>query len=93
VNGFSGNEGSDGEIGGDDSFPVHNPLDSVGKLVRRGVLERKTLIASTSSDTIEGVARKLHLSEETLRHYLSSAIKKFGVKNRVEAAKTAEREG
>lgn len=55
--------------------------------------ERETLTASADGDTIEGIARKLHLSEGTIRNYLSSAIKKLGVRNRVEAAKVAERRG
>lgn len=55
--------------------------------------ERETFTASTDGDTIEGIAQKLCLSEGTVRNYLSSAIKRLGVRNRVEAAKVAERKG
>jgi two-component system, NarL family, response regulator DesR len=55
--------------------------------------EREVLSASANGATIEDVARKLHLSEGTVRNYLSTAIKKLGVRNRVEAARLAERKG
>ena len=42
---------------------------------------------------MEDVARELYLSEGTVRNYLSTAIKKLGVRNRVEAARFAERKG
>jgi two-component system response regulator DesR len=55
--------------------------------------EREVLAASTSGATIEDLARKLYLSEGTVRNYLSTAIKKLGTRNRVEAAYLAERKG
>jgi two-component system response regulator DesR len=55
--------------------------------------EREVLSASANGATIEDVARKLYLSEGTVRNYLSTAIKKLGVRNRVEAARLAERKG
>jgi two-component system response regulator DesR len=55
--------------------------------------EREVLAASTSGATIEDLARKLYLSEGTVRNYLSTAIKKLGARNRVEAARLAERKG
>lgn len=55
--------------------------------------ERDVLAASANGATIEDVARKLYLSEGTVRNYLSSAIKKLGARNRVEAARIAERKG
>jgi two-component system, NarL family, response regulator DesR len=55
--------------------------------------ERDVLSASANGATIEDVARKLYLSEGTVRNYLSTAIKKLGVRNRVEAARLAERKG
>jgi two-component system, NarL family, response regulator DesR len=55
--------------------------------------ERDVLSASANGATIEDVARKLYLSEGTVRNYLSTAIKKLGAKNRVEAARLAERKG
>ena len=55
--------------------------------------EREVLTASANGATIEDVAAKLYLSEGTVRNYLSTAIKKLGARNRVEAARLAERRG
>jgi two-component system response regulator DesR len=55
--------------------------------------EREVLAASANGATIEDIAAKLYLSEGTVRNYLSTAIKKMGMRNRVEAARLAERKG
>ena len=55
--------------------------------------EREVLVASADGATIEDIAGKLYLSEGTVRNYLSTAIKKLGAKNRVEAAHLAEKKG
>ena len=55
--------------------------------------EREVLVASEGGATIEGIAARLFLSEGTVRNYLSAAIKKLGARNRVEAARLAERKG
>jgi two-component system response regulator DesR len=55
--------------------------------------ERDVLAASADGATIADVAAELHLSEGTVRNYLSTAIQKLGVRNRVEAARLAERKG
>ncbi|MBA2534854.1 MAG: response regulator transcription factor [Rubrobacter sp.] len=55
--------------------------------------EREVLAASEGGATIEDVAAILYLSEGTVRNYLSTAIKKLGTRNRVEAARLAERKG
>jgi two-component system response regulator DesR len=55
--------------------------------------EREMLSASANGATIEDIAAKLYLSEGTVRNYLSTAIKKLGARNRVEAARRAERKG
>jgi two-component system response regulator DesR len=55
--------------------------------------ERDVLLASADGATIREVAAKLYLSEGTVRNYLSSAIQKLGVRNRVEAVRIAERKG
>jgi two-component system, NarL family, response regulator DesR len=55
--------------------------------------EREVLLCSANGATIEEVARKLYLSEGTVRNYLSTAIKKLDARNRVEAARLAERKG
>ena len=55
--------------------------------------ERDVLGASADGATIGDIASDLYLSEGTVRNYLSTAIKKLGVRNRVEAARLAERKG
>ena len=55
--------------------------------------EREVLAASEGGATIEDVAARLYLSEGTVRNYLSTAIKKLGARNRVEAARLAEKRG
>jgi two-component system response regulator DesR len=55
--------------------------------------EREVLAASANGATIEDIAQKLYLSEGTVRNYLSTAIKKLGARNRVEAARLAEQKG
>ena len=55
--------------------------------------EREVLIASRTHDTIAQLARRLHLSEGTVRNHLSSVIQKLGARNRGEAAEIAERKG
>ena len=55
--------------------------------------ERDVLAASANGATIEDIAQKLYLSEGTVRNYLSTAIKKLGARNRVEAARLAEEKG
>ncbi len=51
------------------------------------------LSASANAATIEDVPVRLYLSEGTVCNYLSAAIKKLGMRNRVEAAHLAERKG
>jgi len=55
--------------------------------------EREVLAASEGGATIEDIATRLYLSEGTVRNYLSTAIKKLGGRNRVEAAHLAEKKG
>jgi two-component system response regulator DesR len=55
--------------------------------------EREVLAVSEDGATIEDVAARLYLSEGTVRNYLSSAIKKLGARNRVEAARLAQQRG
>jgi two-component system response regulator DesR len=55
--------------------------------------EREVLSASEGGATIEDIAARLYLSEGTVRNYLSTAIKKLGVRNRVEAAHLAQEKG
>ncbi|MGW4747075.1 response regulator [Streptomyces sp. NPDC004290] len=55
--------------------------------------ERDALAASVDGATIADIAAALHLSESTVRNYLSSAIGKTGTRNRMEAVRAARRQG
>lgn len=55
--------------------------------------ERDVLAAAADGATISDVADRLHLSEGTVRNYLSAAIRKTAARNRIEAVRTAERQG
>ena len=55
--------------------------------------ERDVLVASRGGDTVADIAAKLFLSEGTVRNYLSAAISKTGVRNRVEAEQVADERG
>jgi two-component system response regulator DesR len=55
--------------------------------------ERDVLAASADGSTIGDIADRLHLSEGTVRNYLSSAIQKIGARNRMEALRSAETQG
>jgi two-component system, NarL family, response regulator DesR len=55
--------------------------------------EQEVLAAAATHDTASDIAAKLHLSEGTVRNYLSSAIRKLGVRNRREAVEHANEKG
>ncbi|WP_405784281.1 response regulator [Streptomyces sp. NBC_00859] len=55
--------------------------------------ECDVLNASVDGATVSDIAGKLHLSESTVRNYLSSAIGKTGTRNRMEAVRSARRQG
>ncbi|MFF2305645.1 response regulator [Streptomyces sp. NPDC058128] len=55
--------------------------------------ERDALAAAVDGATIADIAAALHLSESTVRNYLSSAISKTGTRNRMEAVRAARRQG
>ncbi|MFI7070866.1 response regulator transcription factor [Micromonospora sediminicola] len=55
--------------------------------------EREVLAAAMDGATVADVAAELHLSESTVRNYLSAAIGKTGTRNRIEAARTARANG
>ena len=55
--------------------------------------ERDVLVASRDGATVSDIAHKLFLSEGTVRNYLSAAIAKTGVRNRVEAFREADSRG
>jgi two-component system, NarL family, response regulator DesR len=55
--------------------------------------ERDVLAASVDGASIGDIAGQLHLSEGTVRNYLSAAIQKVGARNRIEAVRSAESQG
>ncbi|MEO6887217.1 MAG: response regulator transcription factor [Jatrophihabitantaceae bacterium] len=55
--------------------------------------ERDVLVAARDGATVSDVAGKLFLSEGTVRNYLSAAIAKTGVRNRIEAIRVADERG
>jgi two-component system response regulator DesR len=55
--------------------------------------EREVLDAGASGAPISEIAERLHLSEGTVRNYLSAAIGKTGARNRVEAWQIANQRG
>ena len=55
--------------------------------------EHEVLLAATTHATAPEIAAALHLSEGTVRNYLSSAIRKVGARNRNEALEIATRKG
>ncbi|MEU5083893.1 MULTISPECIES: response regulator transcription factor [Streptomyces] len=55
--------------------------------------ECEVLKASVDGATVADVAARLHLSESTVRNYLSSAIGKTGTRNRTEAVREARQQG
>src|SRR5690606_6525903 len=55
--------------------------------------EREVLAAAADGATVADIAARLHLSESTVRNYLSSSIGKTGPRNRIEAARVARHNG
>ena len=55
--------------------------------------ERQVLRSAEEGQTSADIAEKLGLSEGTVRNYLSEAISKLGVANRIEAARLARQKG
>jgi len=55
--------------------------------------ESDVLKASADGATVADIAAKLHLSESTVRNYLSAAIGKTGTRNRMEAMREARSQG
>jgi len=55
--------------------------------------ERDVLAAAEDGATVADIAGRLHLSQSTVRNYLSDAIGKTGTRNKTEAALLARRNG
>jgi two-component system response regulator DesR len=55
--------------------------------------EHEVLVAAAHQNTAADIAAQLHLSERTVRNYLSAAIGKLGARNRREAIELATNKG
>ncbi|WP_432976175.1 response regulator transcription factor [Dactylosporangium sp. CA-233914] len=55
--------------------------------------EREVLREAADGSTVADIAARLHLSESTVRNYLSAAITKTGTRNRIEAIGVAQSNG
>ncbi|GGM62807.1 DNA-binding response regulator [Dactylosporangium sucinum] len=55
--------------------------------------ERDVLREAADGSTVADIAARLHLSESTVRNYLSAAITKTGTRNRIEAVGVAQSNG
>jgi two-component system, NarL family, response regulator DesR len=55
--------------------------------------EHEVLVAAANHNTAADIAAQLHLSEGTVRNYLSAAIGKLGARNRREAIELATNKG
>ncbi|WP_137121653.1 response regulator transcription factor [Segeticoccus rhizosphaerae] len=55
--------------------------------------EQDVLAAAHDGATVADIAGRLHLSQQTVRNYLSSSIGKTGTRNRIEAARAARDHG
>ena len=55
--------------------------------------EHEVLAAAATHDTAAAIAARVHLSEGTVRNYLSSAMRKLGARNRREAVDRATEKG
>jgi two-component system response regulator DesR len=64
--------------------------DGVSPLTDR---EHDVLAAASTHATAAEIATTLHLSQGTVRNYLSGAIRKLGARNRSEALKVAQEKG
>ena len=64
--------------------------EGVNPLTQR---ERDVLAASADGSMISAIASRLHLSEGTVRNYLSACIQKTGARSRAEALRIADDRG
>jgi two-component system, NarL family, response regulator DesR len=55
--------------------------------------ERDVLVAARAGATVADIAKRLFLSQGTVRNYLSAAIAKTGTRNRTEAVRAADERG
>ena len=69
---------------------VDRPLKGIGELTER---ERTILELVAQGHTNKEIAAHIYLSEKTVKYYMTNILQKLQVRNRVEAALLATREG
>mgnify|MGYP001169830872 FL=1 len=74
----------------DPALATESLFDGANPLTER---EQEILRIARDGDKISTIAKKVHLSEGTVRNYLSSAIHKTGAATRAAAAKRANERG
>jgi two-component system, NarL family, response regulator DesR len=79
-----------GELVVDPALAVETLASGESPLTAR---ERDVLVAARPGATVAEIARRLFLSEGTVRNYLSASIAKTDARNRVEAVRIAEEQG
>jgi two-component system, NarL family, response regulator DesR len=79
-----------GELVVDPALAVATLAGGLSPLTAR---ERDVLAAARNGATVADIAGRLFLSEGTVRNYLSAAIAKAGVRNRIEAVRVADEHG
>ena len=78
---------------GDGRFPPNWAAEAWSEADPLTDREREVLRLAGDGTSGAGIAAELHLSEGTVRNYLSEAISKLGASNRVEAARIARQKG
>ncbi|MCW2540287.1 MAG: desR [Frankiales bacterium] len=69
------------------------PAAQLADAIRRVAAGERVVDPALAAATLADIAAKLFLSEGTVRNYLSAAIAKTGVRNRVEAFREADQRG
>ena len=81
-----------GAVAGSPSADAGNPFDRIRVLERLSPSERNVALGVAAGRTNREIAAELHLSPKTIDHYLQSAFRKVGVRNRTELATTLAKE-
>jgi two-component system nitrate/nitrite response regulator NarL len=67
---------------------ARQPADPLGELTER---ERQILEQVAEGHSNKEIGLLLHLSEKTVKHYMTNVLQKLHVRNRVEAALLAQK--
>ena len=69
------------------------PIVTAVGMTQAGARERDVLVTAGAGASVGEIAATLHLSEGTVRNYLSAAIAKTATRNRMEAVRVADDNG